>query len=319
MIIDPNNPNTIYAGGEAYSGTNSVMSVCKSTDGGFNWTRNTLSPKSGGVNALALHPTNTNILFAGGVCDSTSAGKVMKSTDGGANWSDASAGLTQDYNIVYALAIDPTAPNIMYAGCNYGVFKSTDGGSNWTNLNTPFSSVQALLINTVTSPAQIYAGSSYAGMYYSIDGGASWNPMNEGLSNLQINCLAFDPQQKLLFVGTNGGGVFRREISTQTVAPPQPQLPAKLALKANYPNPFNAMTTITYEVPANTRGFSHLMIFNGAGQMVRKLMDAFQPPGQYQMTWDGLDENGTAVASGIYICVLSAGNQRVTTKMMLVR
>lgn len=256
-----------------------------------------LSTKQGGVYALALHPTNANILFAGGVCDSNSAGKVMKSTDGGAHWSDVSAGLTQDYNIVYALAIDPSAPNIMYAGCNYGVFKSTDGGMNWMNLNAPFSSVRALLINTMNSPARIYAGSSYAGIYYSSDGGASWIPMNEGLSNLQINCLAFGAQQKLLFAGTEGSGVFRRDISTAVTEPPQSHLPATLVLSSNYPNPFNATTTIAYEIPAAISTPVRLTIFNSSGQVVKRLIDDFQLPGQHRVRWDGLDQKGRAVAS----------------------
>lgn len=296
-----------------------MMAICKSTNGGVSWSRSILSTKPGGVYALALHPSNANIIFAGGVSDTNSAGKVLKSIDGGANWSDVSTGLAQNYNIVYALVIDPTAPDVIYAGCNYGVFKSTNGGLNWINLNTPFSAVRALLIDTSASPCRIYAGSASYGVYYSSDGGSSWQPMNQGLSNIQINCLGFDPQQKYLYAGTSGGGVFRRTISTDVRISPQSKLPAKLALTANYPNPFNATTVIGYEVPENIDDPVRLMIYNSSGQLVSKLLDAYQLPGQYKVSWDGLNDQGAPVASGMYIGVLTAGAQTTATKMMLIR
>lgn len=226
-----------------------MMAIGKSTNEGGNWSHWVFSTTPGVINALALHPSNANIIFAGGVSNTNYAGKVLKSIDGGANWSDVSTGLAQNYNMVYALVIDPTAPDIIYAGCLGGVFKSTNGGLNWINLNTPFNAAQALLIDTSASPIGIYAGSAFKGVYYSSDGGSSWQPMNQGLSNLKINCLGFDPQQKYLYAGTEGSGVFRRTISTDVRISPQSKLPAKLALTANYPNPFNATTVIGYEVP----------------------------------------------------------------------
>lgn len=295
------------------------MAISKSTNGGANWSRCELSTTRGEVFAMALHPTNPNILFAGGYCDENYVGKVLKSIDGGNNWSDASSGLAQNYNYVYALAIDPTAPHIMYAGCNNGIFKSTDGGASWKNLNASFSGVCAIIIRPA-SPQTIYAASSYQGIFRSIDGGTTWFPMNEGLTTLQIECLALDPVNQLLFAGTNGGGVFRREIST-SVEPgfSQTKLPSQFILKPNYPNPFNHATMIRYEILAGEPVAVQLTIINVAGQRIKTLIDAYQPAGEYRIQWDGTDETGIPVASGVYICHLKAGSYSSNHKMTLLR
>ncbi len=95
-------------------------------------------------------------------------------------------------------------------------------------------------------------------------------------------------------------------------------LPTKVALGQNYPNPFNAMTQIRYELPAG-RHQVRLVIYDLLGKMIRKLVDeADQPAGAYQIIWDGRDEAGKAVPSGIYFYQLSANGQILIKKMVLV-
>lgn len=319
MIIDPNDANTIYAGGSYYNSSTTVMAISKSINGGANWSRYELSTTRGEVFALALHPTNSNILFAGGYCDDNYVGKVVKSTDGGSHWSDASSGLAQNYNYVYALAIDPSSPQVMYAGCNNGMFKSMDGGSNWVKLNASFSRVAAIVISAQL-PKTIYAATSHQGIFCSVDGGANWAAMNEGLTTLQIECLALDPVNRLLFAGTNGCGVFRRDISTAVASSASPvQLPGQFALKSNYPNPFNPQTTITYEIPEPADAVVTLKIFDMAGRLIKTLQEGKMSAGQHSISWDGKDESGSSVTSGVYFCHLSAGCYSSTLKMTLLR
>jgi hypothetical protein len=294
------------------------MAICKSINGGASWSRCELSTTQGEVYALALHPTDSNILFAGGYCGENNLGHVLKSSDGGVHWSDASSGLAQNYNYVYALAIDPTAPQNMYAGCNNGIFKSTDGGVSWRNLDASFAGVSDIIIRS--SPPTIYAASSYAGIHSSVDGGTHWSALNEGLTTLQIECLALDPVNHLLYAGTNGGGVFRRDISTDVeTARPQPELPTRFGLGQIYPNPFNPATTIDYQIAETVAGPVSLKIFNMTGQLIKTLVNGKQPPGQYRAIWEGTDENGVPVGSGIYICVLNAGEFIGAMKMTLIR
>ena len=94
-------------------------------------------------------------------------------------------------------------------------------------------------------------------------------------------------------------------------------VPTRYVLLPNRPNPFNPETTIAYDVPRN--GTVHLAIYSITGQHVRTLVDERHAVGAYTVTWDGTDEFGQAVASGVYLCQMNAGSHRGTQKMLLVR
>lgn len=85
----------------------------------------------------------------------------------------------------------------------------------------------------------------------------------------------------------------------------------------NFPNPFNPETVISYQLPTSAN--VELTIFNLLGQPVRTLVQAPQASGRYQVKWDGRNENGAAVASGLYFYRLRAGSFVETHKMMLMR
>jgi hypothetical protein len=91
--------------------------------------------------------------------------------------------------------------------------------------------------------------------------------------------------------------------------------PARFALMQNYPNPFNAGTTIAYALPQE--GSVLLIIYNMLGQMVRKLIDENQTPGHKRVLWDGNDERGLRVSSGVYFYRIEFGQQRLIGRMIL--
>ena len=93
--------------------------------------------------------------------------------------------------------------------------------------------------------------------------------------------------------------------------------PKKFALRQNYPNPFNPSTVISYQLPAN--GKVRLVLYNAAGQLVRTLIDDFQLAGENAAVWDGRDEGGNDVASGVYVCKIEAGAFVATKKLTLLR
>jgi hypothetical protein len=76
------------------------------------------------------------------------------------------------------------------------------------------------------------------------------------------------------------------------------------SLEQNYPNPFNPRTTIEYSVPHEC--FATVEIFNVAGQRIRLLSSKFQDSGIHQVIWDGRDDSGTTVGSGIYLYMITA-------------
>lgn len=81
------------------------------------------------------------------------------------------------------------------------------------------------------------------------------------------------------------------------------QIPEQFALHQNYPNPFNPTTEIKYELPEN--GFITLNIFNVTGQRIRTLVDEPKNAGYHSVLWDGKDEFGNEVASGVYLYRIS--------------
>lgn len=77
-------------------------------------------------------------------------------------------------------------------------------------------------------------------------------------------------------------------------------IPKVLEIKQSYPNPFRNFTKIEYDVPSAQSVV--LKVFNIKGQVVKTLIDEFKGPGYYSVIWDGTNDNGDAVSSGIYFC-----------------
>lgn len=94
-------------------------------------------------------------------------------------------------------------------------------------------------------------------------------------------------------------------------------VPGRYVLEGNYPNPFNPSTTIQYQLPeANS---VKLTIYNALGQKVRTLVNDHQQPGKYKAVWNGLNDAGLKVASGIYIYRIEAGSFVKTRRMILLK
>ncbi|GEM_PF-6316751 len=85
----------------------------------------------------------------------------------------------------------------------------------------------------------------------------------------------------------------------------------------NFPNPFNPETTIRYRVCES--GSVDLTIYSPTGRVVRELVTQTQNAGVYEVRWDGLDDAGTPVASGVYYYRLEAGDGAMTKKMVLLK
>ncbi|UCE18070.1 MAG: T9SS type A sorting domain-containing protein [Gemmatimonadota bacterium] len=96
--------------------------------------------------------------------------------------------------------------------------------------------------------------------------------------------------------------------------------PSSFRLFQNYPNPFNETTDIRYEIPdMRSPTPTTLTIYNILGQKVKTLVDVSQEAGSYTVTWDGRDESGVEVTSGVYFCTIEAGNFTATKKMLLLK
>jgi len=94
-------------------------------------------------------------------------------------------------------------------------------------------------------------------------------------------------------------------------------LPEEFVLEQNYPNPFNPSTQISYKI--STGNHVSLTIHDLLGREIKTLVSAFQPAGHYSLTWNGKDELGNAVPSGVYLYSLHSGGFVLSKKMMLMK
>lgn len=103
-----------------------------------------------------------------------------------------------------------------------------------------------------------------------------------------------------------------------TVTSSQPQeLPSPTMLLSNYPNPFNPETTISYSLKEASP--VKIDIYNTKGQLVKNLENGVKAAGDFKIVWDGRDNDGHAVSSGVFYYKMSAGKYSSTRKMVMLK
>jgi hypothetical protein len=95
-------------------------------------------------------------------------------------------------------------------------------------------------------------------------------------------------------------------------------IPAISNLHQNAPNPFNPQTTIQFDLPRDAARV-RLTVYDLGGRLVRTLVDGPQPAGQQSVIWNGRDDDGRTVSSGVYVYELLAPDRRMTRKMTLLK
>lgn len=93
--------------------------------------------------------------------------------------------------------------------------------------------------------------------------------------------------------------------------------PDQYRLYSNFPNPFNPVTLIRYDLPVS--GYTDLTVYDMTGRRIKSLVQTWQSAGQHAVRWDGADQLGRQVSSGVYIYRLQSGKEIKSRKMMLLR
>jgi hypothetical protein len=298
--------------------------------------------------ALIQDPINSLVYYSGGtvVSGSYSVMCVSKSTDGGSTW-PYRYNLTAEAGCCYALTVEPTNSNVVYAGGNGGLFKSTDAGTSWTsssvgisgivydikvnplNVNLVYAgstdgvfkstnaglgwtdtgcdSVNVLLVNPV-HPDTVYAGTGY-GVYLSTNAGGTWTAMNAGLANLKVKALARNPGV-YLFCGTSAAA-YRWSLAVGVEEGAVSVAPI-LDLRV-YPNPCRGMTMLSIGIRAEGLG---LKIYDATGRLVNSFALRNTP---YAIRWNGIDQNGQSVPDGVYFVTVTADSVSETKTLLLIR
>lgn len=125
------------------------------------------------------------------------------------------------------------------------------------------------------------------------------------------------PQQTLAGVGADGDALTTEALALGQEEDALGELPQGFTLEQNFPNPFNPTTEIRFTLAE--AGPVRLSVFNPLGQEVRVLAEGALPAGSHQVTWDGRDASGQAVATGTYLYQLSVGERSFTRTMTLMK
>lgn len=193
LAIDPNNPNTLYAGGRYYK-SKYYYKLYKSTNGGNSW-----SDISGGIQStpmdIAIHPNNSSKVYVG-----TSWG-IYRSSNGGNSWNK-----NNGYAYSDSIAFDPTNANTIYSGYQKRVYKSTDGGINWNLYDSGLGGYNNRLI---ASGNKLFFTSS-AGIFVSTNKGVSWKASHKGIKAVKVVAISLSQKQnKTMYCEGAGSGFYK--------------------------------------------------------------------------------------------------------------
>ncbi len=122
---------------------------------------------------------------------------------------------------------------------------------------------------------------------------------------------------KDLLVGTENGGIRYFQRNDDTGVGQESRGPNPFGMISNYPNPFNSYTHIRYTLQQSAN--VQITIYNALGQKVRLLENSYKNPGSSMIQWDGTDEHGHSLASGLYICHIQADLYRKSIKLLLLK
>ena len=303
FVVGYDNPQIIYAGNDK---------IFKSVNGGLNWTTtnagNTLDGNP--AIAMAISYQNSNVVYVA-TAPYTSARGVFRTLNGGSSWTNISATLPDRFPA--DLTVDPTNDaNAYVTFSGYGtshIFKTNDYGITWQDINNGLPDVptNAVIVDPLYTD-HIYIGNDL-GVYVSLDGGSSWSEYQDGLPGaVMVFDLSISPLNRKLRAATHGNGAYERDLIGETVnITSSAPVPGEFQLKQNYPNPFNPNTTIEFYLPQGSQ--VSLQIYNNLGQKVRTLMvNEYKTAGSYKIIWNGKNDAGNQLATGIYVCQLKAGD-----------
>ena len=214
---------------------------------------------------------------------------------------------------------------------------SADGGATWQDIGNSYNSTR-VLVNPNGSPfargTLFWSGNSGGFVQVTVDLGSMTAPLGQPLYagksvlvrwRLGCNAANLTPSEGWWIddISLTDSGTFETVCddtpACDTTDLSQMTAPRLTALEQNRPNPMNPATTIHYVVAPEDAGHVTLTLYDVAGRVVRRLVDARQEQGTYRVTWNGVDAAGMRVASGIYVYELQAGSRRLTRKLAVLQ
>ena len=156
--------------------------------------------------------------------------------------------------------------------------------------------------------------------------GTKWKSYSGELSHMGIGCniyaAAVDINNVLWFSTPNEifvfeNGAIKSTNGAITSVKEETTSPQSSFLLVNYPNPFNPYTSLSFSLP--TAVWTNMTVYSVAGQKVKELVSEILSAGPHSILWNGMDEHGITVSSGVYLAVLKAGKNVVSRKVVMLR
>jgi M6 family metalloprotease-like protein len=293
----------------------SSQRVYRSADFGASWEEGLEGVPARGFSALAVDPLN-------GAGYGAYRDSIWVSMDGGLSW-EFSSRMGKGYS-TNVLEIPSHDPEKMYAVTDGGLFVSPDRGQTWSQLLEPGVwgmglSGRSRLRFDPSDPNRLFLVTGWQVME-TRNAGKTWFPWRNESGIVPFwNDVAVDPLDPDVVLAATNWGVLRLKSGEESTAVGgrSRNEPTLFSLARNYPNPFNSSTMIPFQLSQETR--VKLMIYNTAGQRVKTLINGTRPVGQHRTIWDGKDDAGRSVGSGVYFYRLSADTQTQTKRMAVVR
>ncbi len=295
------NVNSIYFADEntgvAAGGSDQRAFIYRTSNGGYNWYEVFDSVSYGDLNCIGS-VSNAALIITG------DNGNTMKTTDAGESWNSSNIAAGDLKSISFADGI-----NGLIAGAGGLILKTTNGGINWTMLSgTTFRTLNT--IKYFPGGTAISAGDEGV-IITSKNGGKSWTPCQR-ITNNNFYSVNIPFNGNFIAFGEYGT-IVNSVLKTPSIVAIANNSKEKRILTGNYPNPFNPVTNINYQITAAC--FVTLKVYNILGEEVIILVNERQPEGVYTKQFDGLN-----LASGIYFYSLYLdGKTAGTNRMVLLK
>ena len=314
VVLNPDDSNILYYGADR---------LLRSNDRGNTWTAlsdNLTShgylDRLGTITTIAVAPSDTSVIYLG-----TDDGNVWVTRDSGLSWNSINSGLPRRW--VTRVAVEesnPEAAVVTFSGLKWRdpqphVFRTTDYGESWRNIsgNLPDAPINALAIDPA-APGTIYVGTD-VGAYVTADDGQTWNLLGSGLPAVPVYDLKLVPSTRVLIAGTHGRSMYSLDlngpVSTEGVRE------AVSSTASAYPNPF--VEWVAFEFEGLDFGSHSLQIFDTSGRLVRTIAFQVNSESASVARWDGTDEQGIAVASGMYFARVGARDRIAGPTLQVIR
>lgn len=315
IVRQPGDPSSIFACAMSGDGPGGVY---RSLDGGFEWDTVHQFASSSAM-ALSIAPDGDILVGFGNPGPPYEGNGLIRSRDGGETWVDASGDMPLP-GYVGDIAIDPRNPLriIIRQGSSaepvdpaLGVYKTSDGGEHWYRV-----------VAGRTRDLCMYSGDpdvlvciAEDGVLLTRDGGESWVDISGGSPQvLEAVACAVSPADQRIYVADDSVGLWACSIVVSGIDDVSPQ---QLVLSV-HPNPFNPSSALDYDLPSE--GPVSLDIADVRGRLVRRIVAAGQQSGgAHTASWDGKNQSGEALPSGLYLARLQWGRELRTQKLLLLR